>query len=141
VLSILWGVSVNFTVCCLWSRHVGSRSRYLILLVLGNGLISDGGSRFSIHFSGEGTDVCFWLVGIRGRDSLFGSEKMIKIAKFWNGFGGRRSMVGIVVMVLTRDNILETFPRVIFVGCLIEVVNSRVGPVIFLFHMIFSISL
>lgn len=80
VLPVFGSVSINFTICCLWAREVGSRPWDFFLLLTND--VGECGSGAFVHFSGERASLSLWAIGVGGRDGLFDSEEVIEVGEF-----------------------------------------------------------
>ena len=122
MLPVLWHISVEFASCCLWSNHVRPWSWYLVVFVFGDGLVSDCCAGSSVHLSRDWSCLGLGVVGVGSRNGLFYFEEVVDIVEFGGGFGRWRSVVGVVVVVMGRNDVFEAFPGVVFVGGLVEVI-------------------
>ena len=66
-------------------------------------------------------------VSVRCRNCFFDSEQVIDIAEFGRGLRPGRNGVGIAVMVVRRNDILETLPGKVIILSMVKILDSRIA--------------
>ena len=64
------------------------------------------------------------VVGVGSRDGLLDPEEVVDVAEFGGGLGMGRYDVGVGVVVLRGDNVLEALPGEVVVLGVVEILNA-----------------